>query len=149
MDKTKVEYLWKDRKRNFLGLPWSFTKYRLSKDRLFVEKGVLSTREDEVRLYRIVSLTMTRNLWQKLIGTGTIHLDSTDQAMRNFDIRNVKHPHDVKEKLSELIEVSRKENRAFGENPRFQIQLDQRPLSPRTSREAGGVPCLNPRTCFG
>ncbi|MBQ6376211.1 MAG: PH domain-containing protein [Lachnospiraceae bacterium] len=113
MDKTKVEYLWKDRKRNFLGLPWSFTKYRLSKDRLFVEKGVLSTREDEVRLYRIVSLTMTRNLWQKLIGTGTIHLDSTDQAMRNFDIRNVKHPHDVKEKLSELIEVSRKENRVY------------------------------------
>src|SRR5574337_1988841 len=30
-------------------------------------------------------------------------------------------------------------------NPRFQIQLDKRPLSPGTSREAGGVPCLNAR----
>src|SRR5574339_82244 len=30
-------------------------------------------------------------------------------------------------------------------NPRFQIQPDKRPLSPGTSREAGGVPCLNPR----
>ena len=30
-------------------------------------------------------------------------------------------------------------------NPRFQIQLDKRPLSPGTSREASGVPCLNPR----
>ena len=28
---------------------------------------------------------------------------------------------------------------------RFQIQLDKRPLSPGTSREASGVPCLNPR----
>ena len=34
---------------------------------------------------------------------------------------------------------------SFGENPRFQIQLDKRPLSPGTSREASGVPCLNPR----
>src|SRR5574337_521541 len=28
---------------------------------------------------------------------------------------------------------------------RFQIQLDKWPLSPGTSREASGVPCLNPR----
>src|SRR5574337_1183140 len=34
---------------------------------------------------------------------------------------------------------------SFGKNPRFQIQLDKRPLYPGTSREAGGVPCLNPR----
>src|SRR5574339_630012 len=34
---------------------------------------------------------------------------------------------------------------SFGINPRFHIQLDKRPLSPGTSREAGGVPCLNPR----
>ena len=34
---------------------------------------------------------------------------------------------------------------SFGKNPRFQIQLDKRPLSPGTSREAGGAPCLNPR----
>ena len=34
---------------------------------------------------------------------------------------------------------------SFGKNPRFQIQPDKRPLSPGTSREASGVPCLNPR----
>ena len=34
---------------------------------------------------------------------------------------------------------------SFGKNPRFQIQLDKRPLSLGTSREASGVPCLNPR----
>src|SRR5574337_970734 len=31
---------------------------------------------------------------------------------------------------------------SFGKNPSFQIQRDKRPLSPGTSREAGGVPCL-------
>ena len=112
-EKKSVEILWKDRKRNFLGLPWTFTCYRLSSDRLFIEKGFLNSREDEVRLYRIVSLTMTRSLWQKITGTGTIHIDSTDQAMRNFDLTNIKKPGDVKEQLSGLIEKSRLENRVY------------------------------------
>src|SRR5574340_1026919 len=34
---------------------------------------------------------------------------------------------------------------SVGKNPRFQIQLDKRPLSPGTSREASGVPRLDPR----
>ena len=37
MADTNLEILWKDRKRGFLGLPLSFTKYSLTKERLFVE----------------------------------------------------------------------------------------------------------------
>ena len=37
--------VWRDRKRNALGLPWSFTVYELGKDRLFmkIEYAVLRT----------------------------------------------------------------------------------------------------------
>mgnify|MGYP000064782610 FL=1 len=49
--------VWKDRKRTLFGLPWSFTKYSLSDDRLFISTGFLSTKEDEVRLYRIMDIT--------------------------------------------------------------------------------------------
>ena len=35
-----INVVWKDRKRNFLGLPWTFTKYSLSEDRFFIEKGL-------------------------------------------------------------------------------------------------------------
>ena len=44
-----IEFLWKDRKRH-LGLPLSFTRYRLSEDRLFLEKGLLNLKADEVLL---------------------------------------------------------------------------------------------------
>ena len=44
-----IEYLWKDRKRH-LGLPLSFTRYRLSEDRLFCETGFLNIMSDEVLL---------------------------------------------------------------------------------------------------
>ena len=46
MSKLKtIEYIWKDRKR-ILGMPITFTRYRLSTDRLFCEKGFL-IRTDE------------------------------------------------------------------------------------------------------
>lgn len=110
----KREYLiWQDRKRNFLGLPWTFTKYALDDNRLFVETGVLSSREDEIRLYRIVDLTLTRSFWQKITKTGTIHLDTVDRTMRDFDIKNIKKPYEVKEELSELVEEARKKNRVY------------------------------------
>ena len=39
--KTGVETIWKDRKR-FLGMPLSFTRYSLSEDRLFLQKGLFN-----------------------------------------------------------------------------------------------------------
>ena len=109
----RKDKVWEDRKRNFLGLPWTFTKYTLTPERLFINTGFLNSREDEVRLYRITDMTLTRSLWQKITGTGTIHCDSADQTMRNFDIKNVKHPVEMREQLSELVEESRRKNRVY------------------------------------
>ena len=111
--KEKKTYLWKDRKRTFLGLPWSFTRYRLDEDRLYIETGFFTSTEDEVRLYRITDVTLKRSLGQKLLGIGTVHCDSSDVTMQNFDIRNVKRPHEVKELLSRLVDEARQRNRVY------------------------------------
>ena len=105
--------VWHDRKRNFLGLPWTFTVYEVTDTRLFINTGFLNSREDEVRLYRFTDLTLTRSLWQKVTGTGTIHCDTSDMTMRNFDIKNIRSAQQVKELLSEYIEKARKENRVY------------------------------------
>ena len=105
--------VWRDRKRNALGLPWSFTVYELGNDRLFINRGLFNTREDEVRLYRITDMTLTRSFWQKLFGMGTIHCSSADQAMGNFDIKNIKKVERVKEMFSEMVEKARREARVY------------------------------------
>ena len=56
-----IEYLWKDRKRHF-GLPISFTRYRLSDDRLFCETGFFNIKQDEVLLYRVRDLELNLKL---------------------------------------------------------------------------------------
>ena len=103
--------IWRDRKRNFLGLPWTFTIYGFSEDRLYIKTGVLNTREDEVRLYRITDIGLERSLWQRIMGMGTIRLYSSDQSMGDFSLVNVKNSEDVKEQLSELIEKERENKR--------------------------------------
>ena len=52
-------------------------------------------------------------LWQKIIGTGTIHCDSADRTMKEFDIINIKHSFEIKERLSELVEEARRKNRVY------------------------------------
>ncbi len=108
-----TDVLWHDRKRNFLGLPWTFTVYELTRNRLFLQTGFLNQREDEVRLYRITDLTLTRSLWQRIIGTGTIHIDSSDKTLANFDLKNIRNSGDIKEQLSNLVEVARRENHVY------------------------------------
>ena len=105
-----TDVLWHDRKRNFLGLPWTFTVYELTRNRLFLQTGFLNQREDEVRLYRITDLTLTRSLWQRIIGTGTIHIDSSDKTLANFDLKNIRDSGNIKEQLSNLVEIARREN---------------------------------------
>lgn len=110
---THSKAIWHDRKRNFLGLPWTFTVYELTPDKLYINTGFFNSREDEVRLYRVTDLTLTRSLWQKMTGTGTIHCDSADKTMKNFDIANIKNSDAVKEKLSDLVEDARQKNRVY------------------------------------
>ena len=107
-------YVWEDRKHTFLGLPISFTVYALSPDRLFIRTGFLNTVENEVRLYRVLDIQLRENLFQKILGLGSIVLKTSDKSMHNFTILNVGHAKRVKELLSEAVEVQRRNNRVMG-----------------------------------
>ena len=86
MKKEKMK--WYSRMHLWCGLPWTFTKYGMSEDRLFVEKGLLNTSEQEVRLYRIMN-----------------------KDLSCFDIINVKNSEEVKEMISDQVERERVRNR--------------------------------------
>jgi uncharacterized membrane protein YdbT with pleckstrin-like domain len=102
-----MDYLWSDRKRTLFGLPLSFTKYSMTDERLFIEQGFLNKKEDEVRLYRIMDVSLSRSFGQRMFGVGTIHCCSADKSMKDFEIVSIKHPKEVKEQLSELVEKQR------------------------------------------
>ena len=102
----KIQYLWKDRKRYF-GLPLSFTRYRLSEDRIFVEKGFLNIHVEEVLLYRVRDLELTRSLWQRIFRVGTICVYSSDKTSPHMDLVSVRDPKMVKELIYQKVEEAK------------------------------------------
>jgi uncharacterized membrane protein YdbT with pleckstrin-like domain len=102
---------WQDRKRTIFGLPWSFTKYKLTDDKLLVSTGIFSVNEEEIRLYRIMDVTLKRSFGERIWGLGTIHICSSDKTTPELDIKRVRQSSDVKEMLSDMVEAARKKNR--------------------------------------
>ena len=107
----EMDFVWNDRKRIFFGLPWTFTRYYLTDEKLIIDTGFFSRTEDEVRLYRILDITLRRSLWERLFNLGTIHCCSGDKSMGEFDIKHIKNPKLIKEMLSEMVEEKRLERR--------------------------------------
>ncbi|WP_139906018.1 PH domain-containing protein [Clostridium thermarum] len=97
---------WKDRKR-FLGLPLSFTRYRLENNRLYVNKGFFSTIEDELVMYRVLDVRLKRTLWDKIFGVGTIILYTADETHKELILEKIKHSKEVRTMISEIAEQER------------------------------------------
>lgn len=103
-----MEKIWSSRKRLlFFGLPFTFTKYTLTKEKMLIDTGVLNKKQEEVRLYRILDLTLTRSLAQRIFGLGTIICKTSDKALPVLELINVKNSQDIKEQLSDLVETER------------------------------------------
>ena len=105
-----IEYLWKDRKRYF-GLPLSFTRYRLSEDRLFFEVGFLNIKAEEVLLYRVRDLELHMRITQRIFGVGTVCIHSSDQSLPHLELKNVKNPREVKEMIHRAVEEAKDKRR--------------------------------------
>lgn len=99
--------VWSDRKHTIFGLPWSFTKYILTDEKLLIIKGLLKQTEEEIRLYRILDMSLTRSLTERIDRVGTIHCCSSDKTASEFDIKRIKDSRRVKELLSDLVEKQR------------------------------------------
>lgn len=105
-----MDTIWTDRKRHF-GLPISFTKYSLSEDRLFRETGLLNLNEEEVLLCRVRDVSLSRSLWQRIFGVGTITVHSSDKTSPTLEVINVKDSKSVKELIFTNVEKAKEERR--------------------------------------
>ena len=124
MAATNDKMLWSDRKRYF-GLPISFTKYEISEDRLFQTTGFLNLKYEEVLLYRVRDLELSRSFGQRIFGVGSIAVTSSDKSHPVLVIHNVKEPAAVKELIHQQVEDMKIRRRVrFGEIATFNEDID-------------------------
>lgn len=121
---TTDKLLWTDRKRYF-GLPISFTKYAVSEDRLFQSTGILNLKYEEILLYRIRDITLSRSFGQRMFGVGSITVTSSDKSRPVLVIHNVKDAPAVKELIHQQVEDMKIRRRVrFGEIASFGDDMD-------------------------
>ena len=109
---TNSNIKWQERKRwTFFALPFTFTKYTLMEDKLLIDTGFFNQKQEEIRLYRITDMTVTRSLFQRMFGLGTITFTTFDKTTPTFECKNIKKSIETKELFSKMTEVERMEKR--------------------------------------
>lgn len=108
------ETIWQGKKL-FASLPWSFTYYRLTSEKLYIKRGLLNTKYDELLLYRVTDIHLERNILQRLWwDTGTIVLCTAADHAVKVPLLNIKDSERVKDVLAVLVEKARKDNNVVG-----------------------------------
>ena len=105
--KADFDYIWTDKKRTLFGLPISFTRYFLTEKKLITRTGFLNITEDEFDLYRVIDKKLLLPLGQRMFGCGTIVINVKDVDTPVKEVKSIKAPRSVMNKMDELIEAQR------------------------------------------
>ncbi len=105
--------LWSDRKR-ICGLPISFTRYSFDENKFYTKVGLLNIANNELLLYRVLDIQLTRSFWQRLFKVGTITMNTADQTNKIMVIKNIADSERVFKALSTIVEKERDEKRVLG-----------------------------------
>ena len=58
-------------------------------------------------MYRVTDMEMTRTLFQKMFGIGTLTVYSHDKTNPTLEVKNIKHVREFKDTLSDAVEKDR------------------------------------------
>ena len=111
-DLTGGTVIWEDRKRYF-GMPISFTKYKIVIQegmfaKLINQVGLLSTRIEDINLYRVDDLSVHQSLGGKILGVGNVTVYCRDASCDKIVLRNIKDPYKVYQLLIKEVAEDRK-----------------------------------------
>ena len=130
------EILWADTKR-WLGMPLTFTKYQVDKNRLYCKTGFLKTETNELLLYRILDIKSSQSLGQRIFGVGTVTLFCSDKSDGVMELRNIRKHEQVRKFLSNLVETRRNEAGVTGR----EIYGSGSPMPPQGGPDPHGPDC--------
>lgn len=107
MKKEEIDYIWTDKKRTIFGLPLSFTRYFLTKEKLITRKGFFTIVEDECELYRVTDKKMRLPFFQRLFRCGTVIVSVKDVDTPIKELTSVKYPRKVLNLIDQHVNIQR------------------------------------------
>lgn len=84
------------------------TKYSLSNQRLRMESGIVARKIEEVELYRVHDSAVQQSFIERMLGIGTIWLETTDQRNPEVLLKAVPDPAGLREQIRNHGEARRR-----------------------------------------
>ena len=97
----------------FFGLPFTFTKYTVTDEKLTVNRGFFKLRESTCYLYKVVDLKLERSLFERMFGLGTITCYTGDVTDKVIQITNIKNSKELNDYILEQAEEMRRKRRTL------------------------------------
>lgn len=97
-------------------IPWAIwvsiviatTRFTITTQRLRIVTGVFSRHTEEIELYRVRDTGISQTLLQRVVGLGTLSMQTTDASMPNVALANIRDAHGVRETLRRIVERVRR-----------------------------------------
>lgn len=103
-----------ERKRiKFFGLPFSFTKYFVSEDKVTITTGFLNITEDDAYMYKIQDVRLTRSLSERMFKMGTITCYTGDTTHPELILLHIRHSGEIKDFIMQSSEEARRKRRSL------------------------------------
>ena len=83
------------------------TRYRLTTQRLFAQKGLIAKDLEEVELFRVKDVTVRQGVLDRMLGVGTVTVLSTDDSAPRLDLAGIRRPVEVKEQVRGAFRAAR------------------------------------------
>ena len=94
-------------KAGFVNVPTY--NYTLTTERLLIEKqGVITSKKDELELYKVKDIIVHQKLKDKMMKIGDIEIISADESTPKLMLRRIKEPYEVKEVIRAAVKTARK-----------------------------------------
>ena len=105
---------YKERKRwLFFGLPFTFTKYTVTEEKLVVNKGFFKLQEDTCYLYKIIDVKLERTLLERMCGLGTIICYTGDVSDKVISLTHIRNSKPINDFILEQSEEMRRKRRTL------------------------------------
>jgi uncharacterized membrane protein YdbT with pleckstrin-like domain len=97
----------------FFGLPFSFTKYTITEEKITITAGFLSITEDDAYMYKIQDVRLTRSLSERMFKLGTITCYTGDTTHPELILLHIRHSGEIKDFIMTTSEEARRKRRSL------------------------------------
>jgi uncharacterized membrane protein YdbT with pleckstrin-like domain len=116
-------------------LRWRTTHYVLTTHRVMIRVGILSHHGRDIALSRINDVSFEQTLWERLIGAGTLMVESAGESGQQV-LENIPHAPATQQLINRLVEEDhdRRAREAAQYEARYEAEYDRRDARMPTER---------------